>query len=67
MMGFPEGRKNNPKAACEEKGSQTRGNNTAPVKQNCQGWWLPPSQSNAWATFCGCVRQRKKDPNQTKP
>lgn len=59
-MCFPEGRKNNPTAGCEEKGSLTRGNNITPVKGNWQGWWLPPSQWNAWATFCGYIRQRKR-------
>lgn len=66
-MGFPEGRKNNPIAGCEEKGSLTRGNNTAPVKQNCQGWWLPPFQSNAWAAFCGYIRQRKRTQIRLNP
>lgn len=29
-------------------------------KEMIKGWWLLPSQSNAWVTFCGYIRQRKR-------
>lgn len=62
MMDFPEGRVNNPTAGCEEKGSLTRGNNTALVKGNGQGTAASfhPSQMRGSCTLSGYVRQRKR-------
>jgi len=65
MMDFPEGRVNNPTAGCEEKGSLTRGNNTALFKGNGQGIAASfhPSQTHWSCTFSGYIKTEEKDAN----
>lgn len=67
MMGFPEGRKSNPTAGCEEEGSLSRGNNTAPVKGNGEGMVATSIPVKCMGHLLWLHKAEEKDTNQTKP